>query len=674
VTAPSGPQNYGVLPSDGSEVIRSFTFTVSASCGGAVAPTFSITNNGQPLSDVAFNFVAGEISVSNGASINTSFTIPTSGAASPYPGNLVVSGVPGTITGLTVSVNGLSHTWPSDIDMLLVAPGGQKVMLLSDAGGGTAISNVNLTFSDAAAANVTGALTSGTFKPTNLGGTDTMPAGPPAGANGATLSLFNGLNPNGTWQLYVADDEAPDSGSISGGWSMNITTKTVSCCVLSGNTLAINDVVVTEGQSGTANANLTVTLTRGNSGVVTVNYATSDGSALAPGDYTSTSSSLSFAAGETTKQISVPVVGDALSEIDETFSVTLSNPSGATITDDTGTVTIDDNDAAVSPQSLVIDAAGNGVFEAGETVVIAPSWKNIGAQSVTLTGLLSNFTGPASATYSVTTSGATYGAVLPDATNACSSCYGASISSVNRPATHWDATATETLSNGTAKQWTLHVGDSFTDVPRSNIFYANVEALLHGSVTQGCGVGLYCPTATVVRDQMAAFIARAMAGSDAAVPLSATAQSQPYNCIGGGISLFPDVQPTDGFCKHIHYIYARSITAGCVDGYCPTQATTRGQMAAFIARALVSPAGDGAIPMSYTDPTSGLSYNCGDSTANHFPDVPDSDAFCRQIHFIWARQIVGGGGDGLYHSLDAVVRDTMAKFLANAFQLKLYKP
>jgi hypothetical protein len=96
---------------------------------------------------------------------------------------------------------------------------------MSDTGAGNAINNVTLTFDDAAASNLpdSSAIGSGTYKPTDFVTGDTFPSPAPAGPYGTALSVFNGLNPNGTWSLYVLDDEAGDSGSIAGGWSLNFT-------------------------------------------------------------------------------------------------------------------------------------------------------------------------------------------------------------------------------------------------------------------------------------------------------------------------------------------------------------------------------------------------------------------------------------------------------------------
>jgi hypothetical protein len=112
--------------------------------------------------------------------------------------------------------------------------------------------------------------------------------------------------------------------------------------------LAVSDALVTEGDSGTKNALFTVSLSAASAGPVTVDYATADGSAKTPGDYTATTGTLTFAAGELSKQVAVVVVGDTLDELHETYSLDLSNPVGATLGDARGAGTILDNDPQVS--------------------------------------------------------------------------------------------------------------------------------------------------------------------------------------------------------------------------------------------------------------------------------------------------------------------------------------
>jgi Calx-beta domain len=110
--------------------------------------------------------------------------------------------------------------------------------------------------------------------------------------------------------------------------------------------LTVNDVTVTEGDSGQQNATFTVTMSETASTPVTVNYGTADDTARQPGDYTQTSGVLTIAPGDTSNTILVPVKGDTLDEIDETFDLNLSSASGATISDSRGVGRITDDDPA----------------------------------------------------------------------------------------------------------------------------------------------------------------------------------------------------------------------------------------------------------------------------------------------------------------------------------------
>ena len=181
----------------------------------------------------------GTLTFSNPALI----TINDAGVASPYPSNITVAGVTNPVTKVTVTITGFNHTFPSDVDMLLVGPGGQKFILVSDVIGGTDAVAINWTFDDAAAAFIgsTGTPASGTFKPTNYTVCqDPFAAPAPAGAylspggigtpcGTDTLAAFNGVNPNGTWSLYVVDDLGADVGTITGGWSLSIQVSGAVC-------------------------------------------------------------------------------------------------------------------------------------------------------------------------------------------------------------------------------------------------------------------------------------------------------------------------------------------------------------------------------------------------------------------------------------------------------------
>jgi len=137
---------------------------------------------------------------------------------------------------------------------------------------------------------------------------------------GATISDGSGIG------TIVNDDAAPVVGSVS-----------------------INDVIITEGNSGTQLAFFTVSRT-GGTAAFDVNYATADGTATtADGDYVAAANTLHFAANETSKIVSITINGDAKVEGNETFTVALSNATGgATISDGSGTGIISNDDAAGS--------------------------------------------------------------------------------------------------------------------------------------------------------------------------------------------------------------------------------------------------------------------------------------------------------------------------------------
>jgi len=149
-------------------------------------------------------------------------------SADPYPSVINVSGFSGNVSKVTVSLNGFTHSFPDDVDVLLVSPTGQKAIVMSDAGGGSAAVNLTLKFDDEATSAIPDntALANGTYQPANYEGTNTdnfvSPA--PAGPYGTTLAAFNGGSPNGDWSLYVIDDTPSDAGAITNGWSIGITT------------------------------------------------------------------------------------------------------------------------------------------------------------------------------------------------------------------------------------------------------------------------------------------------------------------------------------------------------------------------------------------------------------------------------------------------------------------
>ena len=117
-----------------------------------------------------------------------------------------------------------------------------------------------------------------------------------------------------------------------------------------GSSLTINDVSVSEGNSGTKNMTFTVTLSAASTQAITVAWATANGTATAGSDYVAASGTLNFSAGQTSKTVAVTINGDGADEPDETLVVNLSNANNATIADaqGQGTITNDDGQPGIS--------------------------------------------------------------------------------------------------------------------------------------------------------------------------------------------------------------------------------------------------------------------------------------------------------------------------------------
>lgn len=191
--------------------------------------TTSTLNNGDVVTVQMTATVGGTSTFSAGP-----VSIPSSGTATPYPSTINVTGMSGTITDVKVRFTNMTHTWMSDIDVLLRAPGGQQSTVFSDQGGSADFVSPNsITFQTGGAAwpagNITG---THTLAPVETEADNYPAPGPGAGTFPANFGVFNGLNPNGTWSLFVFDDVGGDSGNIP-TWTLIITTSGVTCSVTS---------------------------------------------------------------------------------------------------------------------------------------------------------------------------------------------------------------------------------------------------------------------------------------------------------------------------------------------------------------------------------------------------------------------------------------------------------
>ncbi len=369
-------------------------------------------------------------------------------------------------------------------------------------------------------------------------------------------------------------------------------------------------------------------------------------------------------------------VGQALT----TVSVATDRPDAYTVNN---SVAVTTSVVAFGAAALAVDTVAppsgasnlNGVLEPGETVAVAPSWRNYTSAPLALSSTGGLFTGNASTSYVYVDNSADYGSVGPGSVASClegeADCLAMKISPPAIRPGHFDATFVERLSDGSSRRWTLHVGGSFTDVQAEYWAYRHVETLLHSGITAGCGPGVFCPGEPVSRWQMAVFLSKAVADGTE-VPTSGTVPVLgDFDCREGGASVFTDVPPGDPACRFVHNLAVEGVTVGCGAGaYCPADPVTRWQMAVFLAKAMA----DGAeVPTTGTVPGRG-DYDCREGGASVFTDVPPDDPACRFVHYIAAEGVTAGCGPGIYCPVGDVSRDQMAVFVTKAFDLVLYGP
>lgn len=160
------------------------------------------------------------------------------------------------------------------------------------------------------------------------------------------------------------------TATSSGSWATRIGSFTFPECLP---TFTVDDVSIAEGDAGSTNAVFTVTLDQAQGDTVTVDYDTSNGSATAGSDYTSTSGTLTFLASDTEENFSVPISGDTDAEGNETFTVTLSSPSPGLAVGPPGTGTITNDDPSFSINDVTVTEGDAGFANASFTVSLSPA-------------------------------------------------------------------------------------------------------------------------------------------------------------------------------------------------------------------------------------------------------------------------------------------------------------
>lgn len=233
-----------LCPDAFTEVSESFDVTLSNPTGGTLGT--------QSTAQVRINDTASKYRNPNPVVIND-------GAQSPVS-TITVAGEAGPVGSLRVTLYDITHNSVGDIDVLLVGPGGQNILLIGDAGGATGLFGTRtLTLIDSAGQVLpqNGGFETGQYEPTSWTAgqpnfNSPAPAGPynepgsSVGGGPNLTSVFNGTNPNGTWSLYIRDDNGAafskrqssaggQNGTLFGGWGLEIFTSPGAATSISGN-------------------------------------------------------------------------------------------------------------------------------------------------------------------------------------------------------------------------------------------------------------------------------------------------------------------------------------------------------------------------------------------------------------------------------------------------------
>ena len=624
---------------------------------------------------------------------------------------LGVSGLTGTIWDVN-ALTFITHTFPGDLDMTIQSPAGTVVTLSTDNGGSNDDTFNGTVWDDQAnpGGQVPYAFNAGLVNDhPYAAGVSASPLAPEE-----ALSAFIGEDPNGTWTLTIDDDAGGDVGSLN-AWGLQITTLQSTITTSSTSPHANNvpvpipdvgggvistidasshrgtficQVKVTTDITHTFPGDLDMTLTSPAGTVVTLstdNAGTSDNAFAGTTwqDGVNPGGQVPYASNDGLVNDTAYVNGTPVATLvpEEALAAFIGeDPRGAwtlTITDDaagdvgtlnswflsitTCTCAHAERDAPLRVDEHALGGGSdlNGVFEAGETVQVEPSWHNPGSAPFDLGGFILAFDGPPGPAYTITDSQGEYGSIVPGATGNCfdatGNCYELTIGAGTRPLQHWDVTFQEAAFEYSARErpaspaavfdWTLHVGESFPDVARGTPFYRFVETIFHRGVTGGCSSPPnYCPGDLALRKQMAVFVLKAKDGA-AYVPPAA-------------VGVFTDVPAADPFAPWIEELYNRGVVAGCGAGptYCPNNPVLRQQMAIFLLKALLG--------SSYMPP----------AAVGMFGDVPISSPFAPWIEDLFNRGIAAGCGGGNFCPTNSTTRGQMAPFLVKSFGLTLYGP
>jgi subtilisin-like proprotein convertase family protein len=390
-------KSFGAMAPGAAAVTRQFSFTASGACGASIPVTLRLTDEGEDLGTVSFNFALGTVGTTqqtyryNGGTIK----IPD-GDAQGVSIPITVSGFAGNLADVNFRIDGtactsemgattvgVDHSWVGDLVFRLTSPAGTTVTIINRAGGGgNNGKNFCQTLLDDTAAGAasinsvapTAAPYAGTFKPSN------------------PLSAFDGENPNGTWTLTVIDEFTGDSGNVR-AFSLLLTG--FACCQT-----GCLDVAGLSASSGAVGSPVTITGT-GLAGVTAVKFG-NVAAAFTPDSNTSITATVPPGARVAPIVLSKPGCVNAQTQIFTAFPAVTLTPGAKAITaglsgslrvnlsyplSNSTTVTLTSSNLSVAtvPASVLVpagagavDFAVNGIVPGGPIAITAKLPANLG--------------------------------------------------------------------------------------------------------------------------------------------------------------------------------------------------------------------------------------------------------------------------------------------------------
>ncbi len=329
-------------------------FAAMTSNSGSFATAQSTTMSG-PLAN------SGTLSVTGSAILQAANYSQSAGSTTVGAGATLKSGSTGTAA---VTINGGTVTGTGTVQGAVNNAAGTVVPGTSGTGTLTATGS----FAQGASGTLSVTATSTTLAASGavtVGGTLAIVTPSPTPALGTVATVLSGASLTGTFASIIGQD-VPAAG---GYWSVAYSGTAVTLTLTPYPSVSVSGGSVTEGNSGTSSLPFTLTLSAASQQTVTVQYATSDGSATAGTDYTAASGTATFAPGTITKTVNVSVNGDALYEHDETVLMAISTPASATLGTANAAGTISNDDAQ---PSLSIGDAGATVSSASGAPVSFP--------------------------------------------------------------------------------------------------------------------------------------------------------------------------------------------------------------------------------------------------------------------------------------------------------------